>query len=45
MGDARDILVAKIMEAGDHFQELSLFLTEHHAMKAYWEWRYSSTHS
>jgi hypothetical protein len=20
-------------------------LTEHHAMKAYWEWRYSSTHS
>jgi hypothetical protein len=22
-----------------------LFLTEHHAMKAYWEWRYSSTHS
>jgi hypothetical protein len=22
-----------------------LFLTKHHAMKAYWEWRYSSTHS
>jgi hypothetical protein len=24
---------------------LSLCLTKHHAMKAYWEWRYSSTHS
>jgi hypothetical protein len=24
---------------------LCFFLTEHHAMKAYWEWRYSSTHS
>jgi len=24
---------------------LLLFLTEHHAMKAYWDWRYSSTHS
>jgi hypothetical protein len=22
-----------------------LFLTEHHAMKAYWEWKYSYTHS
>jgi hypothetical protein len=22
-----------------------LFLTEHHTMKAYWKWRYSSTHS
>jgi hypothetical protein len=22
-----------------------LFLTKHRAMKAYWEWRYSSTHS
>jgi hypothetical protein len=22
-----------------------LLLTEHHAMKVYWEWRYSSTHS
>jgi hypothetical protein len=25
--------------------KLSCALTEHHAMKAYWEWRYSSTHS
>jgi hypothetical protein len=25
--------------------KLSLCLTKHHAMKAYWEWRYSSTHS
>jgi hypothetical protein len=24
---------------------LSLCLTKHHAMKAYWEWRYSSIHS
>jgi hypothetical protein len=24
---------------------LCFFLTEHHATKAYWEWRYSSTHS
>jgi hypothetical protein len=23
----------------------SMWLTEHHAMKVYWEWRYSSTHS
>jgi len=22
-----------------------LFLTEHEVMKAYWEWRYSSSHS
>jgi len=22
-----------------------LCLTKHHAMKTYWEWRYSSTHS
>jgi len=22
-----------------------LFLTEHHAIEAYWEWRYSSIHS
>jgi hypothetical protein len=25
--------------------QLSLCLTKHHAMKTYWEWRYSSTHS
>jgi hypothetical protein len=25
--------------------KLSLCLTKHHAMKAYWEWRYNSTHS
>jgi hypothetical protein len=25
--------------------KLSLCLTKHHAIKAYWEWRYSSTHS
>jgi hypothetical protein len=25
--------------------KLSLCLTKHHAMKEYWEWRYSSTHS
>jgi hypothetical protein len=25
--------------------KLSLCLTKHNAMKAYWEWRYSSTHS
>jgi hypothetical protein len=25
--------------------KLSLCLTKHHAMKTYWEWRYSSTHS
>jgi hypothetical protein len=25
--------------------KLSLCLTKHHVMKAYWEWRYSSTHS
>jgi hypothetical protein len=25
--------------------KLSLCLTKYHAMKTYWEWRYSSTHS
>jgi hypothetical protein len=25
--------------------KLSLCLTKHHAMKLYWEWRYSCTHS
>jgi len=25
--------------------KLSVFLTKHHAMKTYCEWRYSSTHS
>jgi hypothetical protein len=25
--------------------KFSLYLTEHQAMKAYWEWRYNSTHS
>jgi hypothetical protein len=25
--------------------KLFLYLTKHHAMRAYWEWRYSSSHS
>jgi hypothetical protein len=25
--------------------KVSLRLTKHHTMKAYWEWRYSPTHS
>jgi len=28
-----------------HNVKLSLCLTKHHSMKAYWEWRYSATHS
>jgi hypothetical protein len=34
-----------ISEENDVKVKLSLCLTKHHAMKAYWEWRYSSIHS
>jgi hypothetical protein len=32
-------------ETDECSQFSSIYLNEHYAMKAYWEWRYSSTHS
>jgi hypothetical protein len=42
------LLIMQSSPASRHFLlkvKLSLCLTKHHAMKEYWEWRYSSMHS
>jgi len=40
-----DLSIISLFSVKDTGEVIPVFLTEHHAMKTYWERRYSSTHS